>query len=162
MSNPTRRRVLEFRDLEDAVRDAELLSELGYERVGHWDLPQVCGHLVEWLRYPLDGYPKPYWVLVPLLWLVRHTIGPGQLRNALASGTLPEGTPTLASTIPAPGGAADAALEEFRATVARFQQHSGPYLPSPMFGPLDRDTATRLQLLHCAHHLSFLIPKDPP
>ena len=31
--------------------------------------------------------------------------------------------------------------------------------PSPLFGKMSRDELTRLHLIHCAHHLSFLTPK---
>ena len=37
--------------------------------------------------------------------------------------------------------------------------HTGPLHPSPMFGSLDREQLYRLQLIHCAHHLGFLLPR---
>ena len=56
------RRPLKFDSLDAVVRDAENLLASGYDRAGNWDLAQVCGHLAEWLRFPMDGFPK-----VPLL-----------------------------------------------------------------------------------------------
>ena len=40
----------------------------------------------------------------------------------------------------------------------RFKAHAGPIHPSPLFGAMTKDEALQLQLTHCAHHLSFLIP----
>ncbi|HEX6983723.1 MAG TPA: DUF1569 domain-containing protein, partial [Planctomycetaceae bacterium] len=70
------RRTLVFHDLDDAVRDAESLLAGGYDRAGNWDLAQTCGHLVEWMSYPIDGYPRPPALLRPVFWAVRKTIGP--------------------------------------------------------------------------------------
>jgi hypothetical protein len=54
---PTRRE-LRFDRLAEAVRDAELLLSHGHDRLGRWSLGQCCGHLANWLTYPLDGFPK--------------------------------------------------------------------------------------------------------
>ena len=74
---------------------------------------------------------------------------------------MPAGNPTIRETIPPPGGDEAAAVEQLREVVAMFQAHTGPYHPSPFFGALDRESCTQMQLVHCAHHLSFLIPKSP-
>ena len=34
----------------------------------------------------------------------------------------------------------------------------GPAIPHRIFGPLTREEWHRLQLIHCAHHLSFAVP----
>ena len=59
------RRQLDFRDLNEVVQYVEKLHVGGYEKVGNWDLAQVCGHLSDWMRFPLDGYPRPS-LVVPL------------------------------------------------------------------------------------------------
>ena len=65
----------------------------------------------------------------------------------------------MPETIPAPGGDEAAAVERLRQALARLQAHEGMFKPSPLCGPLDRETWLRLHLLHCSHHLSFLIPR---
>ena len=159
MDKPTRRS-LEFRDLDDALRDVENLRARGYDRAGDWNLAQVCGHLADWIRFPLDGYPRPPLFLRPFLWLARHLIGPRELRKVLTKRAMPTAAPTFNQTIPLPAGDESAAVARLRDSVARFKAHTGPLHPSPLFGPLDRDTATKLQLIHCAHHLSFLVPRN--
>jgi hypothetical protein len=152
------RRTLNFRSLDEAVTDAERLHQSGYDKVGNWDLAQVCFHLSEWMRFPLDGYPKTPLVIAPIMWLMRKTAGRKILEKTLTKGFEPGGH-TLNQTLPAPGGDEAAAVARLRQTVERFGKHNGPYHPSPLFGQMTRDEWTRLNLAHCAHHLSFLIPK---
>jgi hypothetical protein len=117
----------------------------------------VCFHLNEWLRFPMDGFPKMPWFIGGIFWALRHTIGRKKLRQYLLEG-MPAGKPTMPQTVGQPGEAAEA-IQKLKETVARFKAFPGPVHPSPLFGAMSKDEATRLQLLHCAHHLSFLSPK---
>lgn len=153
------RRELTFATLDGAVRDAEHLLAVGYERAANWDLAQVCGHLTEWLRYPLDGYPKAPLVIRPLIWLAKVTIGRSARDEILCTGKFRPGGRTMPETVPQPGGDATAAVARFKETATRFQAHTGGYDPSPLFGQMTRDEWLRLNLAHCAHHLSFLVPR---
>lgn len=160
MSAGSERRHLCFQDLNEAVRDAEGLLAGGYRRVGRWDLSQVCGHLADWLTYPVDGFPTTPLPLRPLLFLMRNTLAPRMMRKTLAKGEMPAGTPTLPASVPAPGGGESAAVDRLRRAVERFQAHQGEYRPSPIFGPVTRDEANQMHLIHCGHHLGFLIPES--
>jgi hypothetical protein len=62
--------------------------------------------------------------------------------------------------LPEPGGDEAAALERFRGMLNRFVEHQGDYLPSPFFGALSREESQQLNLIHCNHHLGYLIPKS--
>lgn len=55
-----------------------------------------------------------------------------------------------------------AAVNRLLAWIDRLTAYSGPLHPSPLFGTLSHDEAVALQLAHCAHHLSFLEPKQLP
>jgi len=154
------RRKLTFATLDDVVRDAESLLATGYEQAGNWDLAQVCGHLAEWVRYPLDGFPKAPLLLRPALWLMRNTIGPRELRKVLDSGTMPTGMTTLKPSVPPPGGDPAAAVANLKAIVARFATAEGPFHPSPLLGLLTKDQLTKVHTIHGAHHLSFLVPRS--
>ncbi len=152
------RRALKFDSLGDAVRDAEDLLARGYETAGNWDLAQVAGHLANWMTYPLDGFPRPPAPIRAVLWLLRQTVGRAKFEQYLAGG-MPAGKPTMPDSVPPPGGDPARAVARLRAAVERFQSHPGPVRPSPLFGAMTKAEATRLQLVHCAHHLSFLIPR---
>ena len=155
------RRELTFATLDDAAKDAENLLARGYDRAGNWDLAQCCRHLSEWMRFPLDGYPKVPLPLKPVMWLMKVTLGKKMLLKILTTGKFDTGGQTLKQTIPAPGGDEPAAVAQLRVVVERFAKHDGPFHPSPLFGPMTRDEWTRLNLAHAAHHLSFLVPKQP-
>ncbi len=159
MTGQVHRRELAFDDLDAVMRDVEQLAASGYERAGNWDLAQVCGHLADWMRYPVEGYPKAPLPMRAMLWAVRISIGKRELRKILENGSMSAGNPTFRDTIPSPGGDEAAAVEQLRQVVTRFKTHEGKFHPSPVFGQLDRDAMTRLQLVHCAHHLSFLVKK---
>lgn len=152
------RRTLKFATLEEVTRDAENLLARGYDRAGNWDLAQVCAHLTEWLRFPIDGFPKVPLLLRPLFALMRATVGKKMRAKVLASG-FDAGGRTMPQTVFTPGADATAAVAKFRDTATRFTAHTGTIHPSPLFGAMTKDEALQLQLAHCAHHLSFLVPK---
>lgn len=152
------RRKLTFATLNDAVADAENLLAVGYEKAGDWDLAQACGHLSEWLRFPIDGFPKVPLLLRPVFALTRLLVGRSMKRNVLAKG-FPAGGRTMPQTVFASGGNDATAVAKLKETVERFEAHAGPVHPSPLFGSMTKDEARALQLRHLAHHLSFLVPK---
>ncbi|MDY3556378.1 DUF1569 domain-containing protein [Gemmata sp. JC717] len=158
-ANKPERRKLTFAALDEAVADAENLLAKGYDKVGNWDLAQVCFHLAEWLRYPVEGFPRTPPLLRPVLWLMRNTVAGPALRAALEKGAMPAGQPTLTQSVTAPGGDPSEAVAKLKEAVERFKAFPGPYKPSPLLGVLDHETGHKVQRLHCAHHLSFLIPQ---
>ena len=153
------RRKLAFTTLDEAVADAENLLARGYDRAGNWDLAQVCLHLADWMRFPMDGFPRPPLVIRLFLWMARNTVGKAKFRKYTTEGAMPSGKPTMPQTVAVPGGDAAAAVVKLKETAARFAAFTGAIHPSPLFGTMNKDEASRLQLVHCAHHLSFLIPK---
>ena len=64
----------------------------------------------------------------------------------------------MPQTVSQPGGDPAAAVAKLKETAERFEAHAGPVYPSPLFGAMTKDEALQLQLRHCEHHLSFLIP----
>lgn len=154
------RRKLTFATLNDAVVDAENLLAKGYDKAGNWDLAQVCGHLALWVKYSMDGVPKPPLLLRPLFWVFRNTLAARQLRKLTApAAAMPAGMPTVPQSVPPAGGAAAEAVAALRAAVERFEAHTGPLAPSPLLGRMTKDQLTAVHRVHAAHHLSFLVPK---
>src|SRR5262245_7088988 len=111
---PTRR-VLKFESLDEAVRDAERLSERGYEKAGNWDLAQCCHHLAVLMTYPLDGFPPFRFPASFGIRLLKWTVAKRWLRKVLATGVWPAGTPTDGRTVPAAGGDDAAAVAKLKA-----------------------------------------------
>jgi hypothetical protein len=159
MSTATKpeRRKLSLATLDDVVRDAENLQAKGYDRAGNWDLAQCCGHLAEWMRFPLDGFPRMPLFLRPMFWLLRNTMGK-KIRTKIQAEGFSAGSHTMPQTVPPPGGATPAGIAKLKEVAGRFQAHTGPIHPSPLFGAMNKDEALKLQLKHCEHHLSFLVP----
>jgi hypothetical protein len=152
------RRKLTFASLDDVVRDAENLLAKGYDRAGNWDLAQVCSHLAEWMRFPVEGFPKVPLLLRPVFWLMRATVGKKMRAKVLAEG-FSAGGRTMPQTVFAPDGDAPAAVAKLKEAAERFKAHTGEIYPSPLFGAMTKDEALQLQLKHCEHHLSFLVPR---
>jgi hypothetical protein len=95
------------------------------------------------------------------LWIARNTFGPGKLKQYLAEGgEMPAGKPTMPQSIPAPNCDDAEGVAKFKEVVERVNRFAGTPVPSPFFGPMDRDTWVKLNCVHAAHHLRFLIPKS--
>lgn len=154
----TQKRELTFRDFGEVRGEVERLFDHGCTQGGKWDLAQACNHLADWMTFPVEGFPKAPFPIRILLWILGKTVAAGQLRKMLETGKMGPGTPTMPETVSARGGDPAKAVDRLFHAMARFEDHVGPYHPSPLFGPLDRDNAKRLQLIHCAHHLGYLIP----
>ena len=154
---PAERRKLNFATLDEVVADAENLLAQGYDKAGNWDLAQVCGHLAEWMRFPVEGFPKLPLLLRPMFRLMRMTVGKSMRAKILAEG-FATGVRTMPQTVPPPGGDPAAAVAKLKEAAERFQAYTGPIHPSPLFGAMNKEDARQLQLRHCAHHLSFLVP----
>ena len=107
--------------------------------------------------FPIEGFPKAA-ADRAMLWTMKKTVGPKKLKQYIAGG-FPAGKPTAPQTVFQAGGDPRTAVDELRKSVERMKSHTGAIIPSPFFGPMDKETCVRLQLVHAAHHLSFLVPK---
>ena len=72
---PIELRKLSFASLDEVAADAENRLTKGYDKAGNWDLAQVAGHVAEWMRFPIEGFPKPPIFIKPMLWLMKVTAG---------------------------------------------------------------------------------------
>jgi hypothetical protein len=149
-----RRRTLRFEGLGQVTQEVERLRRDGYERAGRWGLAQVCEHLALALEATMAGFPRPF------PWWVRWLAGPAVRAWVFATGRFPAGLPQPAGVAPADDADAGAAVRHWREALDRFTRFDGPLAPHPAFGRLSRRQWERLTLIHCAHHLSFLLPRD--
>lgn len=152
-----RRRRLDFRSWDALLADAEHLARSGYARAGRWSLAQALDHVGAGLRVALAGSTKR------LPWVMRMSARSFALPVMRAWRWIPAGIPAPKWWQPhVPADADDgAAVARFRAEVAAFLAHPGPYHPHPAFDQLDRETYADLMLIHAAHHLGFLVPDEP-
>lgn len=155
----TQQRSLTFESLDGVVNEARRLHEHGYHATGKWNLGQTCFHLVEWARFPMDGFPQPPLVLRAIFGGMRGLgIIDRMTKNILANG-FKAGTPTAPQTVAKPDAMSDAdGVDQLTAVIDRMKSFEGALHPSPMFGEMDRELWIKVTLLHCQHHLSFLIP----
>ena len=155
-----RKRQLSFDNLEQGIQEAESLLSAGYDKHGNWTLAQCCGHLENWLSYPMDGFPKPGLIMGWMLWVMKVTFAQRQLKSILENG-FGDGLPTLPVSVPAQDDADDrAALHSLRETVQRFNVHGEEFHDSPLFGAFNRSKLMKLQLRHFEHHLGFFTAKQ--
>ena len=160
MSKYPNRRDLSFNSFDDVIAEANRLLESGYTAKGNWNLSQTCKHLVEWMRFPMDGYPKPPIPLRVIFWCMKVTIARSMAKKILAQGFSP-GMATAPDTVFKPDVATEAeAVAALKSTIERLQSHNGAFHPSPLFGTTDRESLEKTQILHCAHHLGYLHPSD--
>ena len=157
--NQPQRRSLAFHSFDEVLADLDQLESRGYDQLGKWNLGQVCRHLNDWMRFPMDGFPKQILPIRVMLYLMKIMFGKSQFQKILHSGSMKAGMPTMPETVHPTTPSDGEAVANFRQTVCRMRDYRGAIHPSPLFGDMDLASAQRLQLIHCSHHLSFLIPK---
>jgi Protein of unknown function (DUF1569) len=148
------RRQLDFRTWPDVLADIDHLHRAHYDRLGNWDLSQTLEHVGEGLRTALRGndHQGP--------WIIRRFLGPLLLKRIVQQRRMKAGIKVPQWWLPGPGHDESAAVDQFRSEVTAFQQLSTPPFPHPFFGLLTKKQWEDLVLIHAAHHLSFLIPRD--
>jgi hypothetical protein len=121
------RRSLQFSDLSQVMPEVLRLSDSGYVQSGRWNLSQTCAHLADWMSYPIHGFPPTPLLIRPFLWVLRHTIAPGQLRTMLQTGRIPSGAPTMRQSVHDPSSEETCACKtrskRGNRTTVRFTHH---------------------------------------
>ncbi len=154
------RRFLSFDHWDEVLDDLHNLQTAGYSSVGKWNLGQTCKHLNDWLTFPMDGFPVAPLPMRCMLWLLRVGYGKRLMQRILTTGRMAAGGPTMNTTVYPNEAVVDAdCILQLEASIRRFRNFNGQIHLSPLFGAMDKATAERLQLIHVAHHLGFLIPK---
>jgi hypothetical protein len=151
-----RRREIDFRSSEEVRRDIDRLCQGGYERAGQWDLGQVCGHLAITLEESITGYPDRW------PWLMRRLVRWFALKSLFRTRKIRTGLKIPSRYVPPAAVDETAAKDQLRVAIAKVEQHAGEFAPHPFLDRLTPEQWRQLHLIHCAHHLSFLIPKEQP
>jgi hypothetical protein len=147
----TGRRSLDFQSFDEVMPDVDRLLQ-GHATVGNWSLAQICRHTAAVLRRVVDApasTPQD-----PSLW-----VSEDQKRQVLESGQVPEGLPGPPEVMPAETMSEREEAEGLRQAIAHYTASPGPVIAHRRFGPLTRVEWDRAQLIHIAHHLSFVVPR---
>jgi hypothetical protein len=144
---------MQFRDHNELVQEINRLHQNGYQKVGNLDLAQICDHCSYFVEGTLDGHT----FRVP--WLLKVLFGRMALRRTMKTKRIKPGLPSPQKPMPAPGGDEVKAMARLHHAMERLKAHSGEMHPSPFFGYLTPQEWREFHLIHCAHHLGFLVPK---
>jgi hypothetical protein len=112
----------------------------------------MCVHLDRAVQYRMQ--PGPFAPDTPEQ-AAKKPLIPG----ILASEKLPEGIKAPEPMIP-PADCGDESIDAFLVTIEKYKRFPGPTAPHRIFGMLEERDARKLNLIHCAHHLSYLTPKN--
>lgn len=148
---PVDRRAVRYGDFGAVTADVRSLRR-GYEQLGNWSLAQIAWHLNKAFEFQLDtpvADPTDE----------QRSFRPA-MEKSFAVGSLPTGLKTPDVALP-PSSAGDGDIDALLAMLGRVAAHDKP-AQHRRFGPLTADEFRRLSLLHCAHHLSYLVPAQSP
>jgi hypothetical protein len=146
-------RELSFSNWDEVVAEVDRLHQGGYTKTGNWNLAQTLNHLNYFLTGPLDGHQ------FKCPWIFKALFGRWALKRILSGKKMKPGIFTPQKPLPQPGGDEASAVAQFRETAQRFKNHPGPWIASPFFGNLTPEQWHKLQLIHCGHHLGYLVGK---
>jgi Protein of unknown function (DUF1569) len=144
------RRSLSFGNFDEIMPDVKRLLQ-GHTTVGNWSLAQICRHVATVMRRVVDlpaSTPQD-----PSLW-----VGEEQKRQIFDSGMLPEGIQGPAVVMPTEAFGEREEADGLRQAIEHYKASAGPAIAHRLFGPLTKAEWDRLTLIHCAHHLSFVVP----
>jgi hypothetical protein len=120
---------------------------------GSWSLPQVAWHLDQAVQARMKPGPHP------------DDTAEQKKRKPLAqhviamNGYLPDGITAPDTMVPSAAVPATA-VDDLIASLKQLMAFKGEIAPHRLFGRLSDADARRLNLIHCAHHISYLTPVE--
>jgi hypothetical protein len=139
-----------FHSIDEMLADAGRLQLGPYEKTGEWDLPMILDHLGKAMKIPYEGMAVPWPANVVVRALIHRMTK--RMKYPTIRFIAPKGMK------PTPGIPLETASAAFVAAAENIKTLSGPTVGSTPFGAVPLDDYVKLQLLHGAHHLSFLLP----
>lgn len=147
----SKRRLLSFDELSEIMPDVQRVKA-SHRTFGRWTLGQICVHLAASFNGSIDGLDlrrhrfKRFFFARLLLWYTfRYGI---PVDYQVDPGIEPESDVNL-----------DEAVDELSRAIRRYQDHRGSLAAHPLFTRMSRENWYRLHRIHCAHHLSFVLPE---
>lgn len=151
---------LKFGSLEEVETYIRKQERNGYVSNGNWNLGQICEHLSDWMLYPIHGFPRSNILIAAMLFCLRTTAGKRMFHTVSKTQRMKPGQPTLPATVHRKDVAESQSVERLASAIRELGNFQGKLKPSPLFGKLTHEEYVSLHLAHCAHHLSFLEPRE--
>jgi hypothetical protein len=152
-------RELKYANFDEMLADVDSLLRHGYQSHGNWTLGQACGHVADWMRFPMDGFPSPPLFMRGMFAVMRWTGMTKKMAQKILTEGFKPGLPTAPDTVPGPAFSDEEGVARLHEVVERLGRFNGPFHKSLLFGDVDRDTHRTVSLLHAAHHFSYLTPR---
>ena len=146
------RRTLRFSSYQEILDDVHALASKPTRQLGNWSLGKICMHLAGAMDMAIDGPPfKPAWYI--------RAVGPF-LKNRILSRPMTPGfrLPRNAGTLTPRDSDTAEGVATLEKAIQRLQQ-TRERKRHIIFGNLTHDEWDRLQFLHSAMHLSFIVPE---
>ena len=152
MSKPARPD-LRFRSVDDLSADIERLRANGYDASGAWDLPMIVNHLRRILEASTQQTIKRANPLTRAL--ARQAMNFMTRRDRYIGIKVP----ALKAIRPTRDANLDEDIPRVLAAARQIADKADTPIDTPLFGIVRGDEFFHLQMLHAAHHLSFLQPR---
>ena len=154
MSQKIERRELSFSSLDEAISDAERLAQSEVRTTGNHSFGQILKHLALSLDMATGE------VIAPRLPIGMRMMMPfikGMILNGPAKPGFKLPKKSESFFWPAEPIDVQEALTHFKKAVTAYNT-KGPLSVHPVFGKVTREQNDRLNITHCAMHLSFVHP----
>lgn len=149
-------RSLTFRDANEVIQEIERLKQSGYQRLGNWSLSQICEHLDKTIQIGLNGSE------FRLPWILRVTMGKWILNWSLRNNRMPNFRVNAPkSLLPKEQSTADdkSVIDRCIARHKEAAEFPGPVKNYPLVNHISLEDWRKVQWMHAARHLGFLIPR---
>ena len=146
------RRPLKFKTPQELNAELDRLQTGNYQKVGNWSLPQACHHLASTIEGSLA--PAPNDVPTPEETAMKEKFF-GMVRSPEG---MPEKLPIGNSALIPPDDCTDAEIDRLKRAFETLATLPHKQIKVGRCGPVPVPEVTELHLIHCAHHLSFLLP----
>ena len=153
-----KRRRIRFESAAQVAADARWLLAGGYQCARRWTLAKVCEHLSQTIEASVDSERGFGGFKAPLRYRV---VGRPVMHLILLSRWIPAGVKLPEAVLPKSEDDPKAVGRLTRALEA-MEKHQGVWSAHPFFGRMTDRQWRAYHLVHAAHHLSFLVPRDQP
>jgi hypothetical protein len=149
------RRSLDLHDADAVIDEIRRLRDDGYDRLGKWNLAQICEHLTSTMRIALEPVgrrmPRP----------IRALVFTPLMRRVVRTRRMKAGLPTIKPLLPTcPTGPDDSAsINDCITMLERARDISDTPIQHPAID-LTNEEWQQLSWVHASHHLSFLLPRE--